>query len=257
MSLYKKNSLSAYDQNYTIVDLGNYLTSNTFERFDENVYYAFKEFDKNNKLNLNLDTIRDIKANKKSATAAIFLQIIITSLFLFQETQQIVRIHAHRAQEIGQGHLTLRERHGHRTATTLQIQMNPEVRQVALAHLAQHGEQRQRVADLDRPEGLKDLAFGTLRHLNTLLEAHRADAVIEVIELGHSILQMEVVGRLVHDSKINLHARKARRAHILDTLELHFAAHLAHRVRAGAERQHTEGCQQQGKVFFHRLTIIF
>lgn len=56
MSLYKKNSLSAYDQNYTIVDLGTYLTDNTFERFDENVYYAFKEFDKNNKLNLNLDT---------------------------------------------------------------------------------------------------------------------------------------------------------------------------------------------------------
>ena len=56
MSLYKKNSLSAYDQNYTIVDLGEYLPDNTFERFDENIYYAFKELDENNKLNLNLDT---------------------------------------------------------------------------------------------------------------------------------------------------------------------------------------------------------
>ena len=56
MSLYKKNSLSAYDQNYTIVDLGKYLTDNSFEKYDENVYYAFKELDNNNKLKLNLDT---------------------------------------------------------------------------------------------------------------------------------------------------------------------------------------------------------
>ena len=56
MSLYKKNSLSAYDQNYTIVDLGEYLTDNTFERYDENIYYAFKEFNNNNTLKLNLDT---------------------------------------------------------------------------------------------------------------------------------------------------------------------------------------------------------
>ena len=32
------------------------ISSNTFERFDENVYYAFKKIDNNNTLKLNLDT---------------------------------------------------------------------------------------------------------------------------------------------------------------------------------------------------------
>jgi len=56
MSLYKKDSLSAYDQNYTIVDLGKYLIDNSFEKYDENVYYALKELDNNSTLKLNLDT---------------------------------------------------------------------------------------------------------------------------------------------------------------------------------------------------------
>ena len=56
MSLYKKNSLSAYEQSYTIVDLENYLIDNTFERYDENVYYVSKEVNENNILKINLDT---------------------------------------------------------------------------------------------------------------------------------------------------------------------------------------------------------
>jgi len=56
ISLYKKNSLSAYDQNYTIVDLGKYLIDKTFEKTDENVYYASKHINENNVFNVNINT---------------------------------------------------------------------------------------------------------------------------------------------------------------------------------------------------------
>ena len=56
MSLYKKTSLSAYDQNYTILDLGAYVIDNTFERYNEFVYYASKELKNSNDLKINLDT---------------------------------------------------------------------------------------------------------------------------------------------------------------------------------------------------------
>lgn len=56
MSLYKKNSLSAYDQSYTIVDLGEYLLDNNFERYDENIFYVTKEPNENSVLTVNLDT---------------------------------------------------------------------------------------------------------------------------------------------------------------------------------------------------------
>lgn len=56
MSLYKKNSLSAYDQSYTIVDLGEYLIDNNFERYDENIFYVTKEPSENSILKVNLDT---------------------------------------------------------------------------------------------------------------------------------------------------------------------------------------------------------
>ena len=56
MSLYKKDSLSAYDQIYTIVDLGDYIIDNTFEKYDEYIYYVSKELNNNNDLKINLDT---------------------------------------------------------------------------------------------------------------------------------------------------------------------------------------------------------
>ena len=56
MSLYKKTSLSAYDQNYTIVDLKEYLVDNKFEQYDKNIYYAFKKIEETNTLKINLDT---------------------------------------------------------------------------------------------------------------------------------------------------------------------------------------------------------
>ena len=56
MSLYKKDELSAYNQKYTMIDLGEYLIDNTFEEYGENVYYASKNINANNTLNLNLNT---------------------------------------------------------------------------------------------------------------------------------------------------------------------------------------------------------
>lgn len=56
MSLYKKNSLSAYDQNYTIVNLGQYIIDNTFENYAENIYYVSKNINNNDNLKINLNT---------------------------------------------------------------------------------------------------------------------------------------------------------------------------------------------------------
>lgn len=56
MSLYKKDSLSAYDQKYTIVDLGKYIINNNFGESAPNVYYALKDVNENNLLNVNLNT---------------------------------------------------------------------------------------------------------------------------------------------------------------------------------------------------------
>lgn len=56
MSLYKKNSLSAYDQSYTIVDLGECFVDSNLERFDENIYYVSKKANQNSTLKINLDT---------------------------------------------------------------------------------------------------------------------------------------------------------------------------------------------------------
>jgi len=56
ISLYKKNSLSAYDQNYTIIDLEEYLIDKNLEQVDDFVYYASKNVDENNIFNVNIDT---------------------------------------------------------------------------------------------------------------------------------------------------------------------------------------------------------
>ena len=57
MSLYKKNSLSAYDQNYTIVNLGEYIVDNELEKCDENIYYVFNNNNDNyDNLKLKLNT---------------------------------------------------------------------------------------------------------------------------------------------------------------------------------------------------------
>ena len=56
MSLYKKNSLSAYDQGYTIIDLEEYIIDNTLEKYDENIYYTLKEFNNNDDLKVKLNT---------------------------------------------------------------------------------------------------------------------------------------------------------------------------------------------------------
>ena len=56
ISLYKKNLLSAYDQNYTLVDLGDYLVNNTLDKYEENIYYAVKDIKNNDNLNINLNT---------------------------------------------------------------------------------------------------------------------------------------------------------------------------------------------------------
>ena len=56
MSLYKKVSLSGYDQEYTIVDLGEYIIDNTFEEYDDYIYYVTKELNNSNNLKINLDT---------------------------------------------------------------------------------------------------------------------------------------------------------------------------------------------------------
>ena len=54
--LYKKEKLSAYNQNYVIVDLGEYLVDNTLDKYDEGIYYASKDIKNNNVLNINLNT---------------------------------------------------------------------------------------------------------------------------------------------------------------------------------------------------------
>ena len=41
--LYKKEKLSAYNQNYVIVDLGEYLVDNTLDKYDDGIYYASKD----------------------------------------------------------------------------------------------------------------------------------------------------------------------------------------------------------------------
>ena len=56
ISLYKKNSLSAYDQNYTIIDLGEYLIDSNLEKYEENIYYVSKKTNEKNTLKINLDT---------------------------------------------------------------------------------------------------------------------------------------------------------------------------------------------------------
>ena len=62
VSLYKKDKLTAYDQNYSIVDLKNHITNN-LTKVTDNIYYAFEnpiEYNQEdkiyNELNLNLDT---------------------------------------------------------------------------------------------------------------------------------------------------------------------------------------------------------
>lgn len=55
VSLYKKSTLSAFDQKYTIIDLGDYLLDNSLEKYDENIYYVFKDIKNNEIFNINLD----------------------------------------------------------------------------------------------------------------------------------------------------------------------------------------------------------
>lgn len=56
VSLYKKNLLKATDQNYTIIDLGNYVVSPVLEKFDDNIYYVSKDVKNNDKLSININT---------------------------------------------------------------------------------------------------------------------------------------------------------------------------------------------------------
>lgn len=56
VSLYKKDLLSAYDQKYTMIDLGDYLVNNILDTYDEGIYYAIKDIKNNAILNINLDT---------------------------------------------------------------------------------------------------------------------------------------------------------------------------------------------------------
>ena len=56
VSLYKKVSLSPYDQKYDMIDLGTYLVDNVLELYDENVYYVSNGIDTNGNLNIKLDT---------------------------------------------------------------------------------------------------------------------------------------------------------------------------------------------------------
>lgn len=56
VSLYKKVSLSPYDQKYDIIDLGTYLVDNVLELYDENIYYVSNGIDTNGVLNIKLDT---------------------------------------------------------------------------------------------------------------------------------------------------------------------------------------------------------
>lgn len=54
VSLYKKNSFDAIDQNYTIIDLEQYMLETNLEKYDENIYYVSK--DEYSALKINLDT---------------------------------------------------------------------------------------------------------------------------------------------------------------------------------------------------------
>jgi len=56
ISLYKKKLLTAFDQTYTQVDLGEYLIDTTFENYDTNIYYASKNITNNDTLKFNLNT---------------------------------------------------------------------------------------------------------------------------------------------------------------------------------------------------------
>ena len=56
VSLYKKETLSAYNQNYTKIDLGNYFANNILEKYDESIYFALKSPKNNTTLNINLNT---------------------------------------------------------------------------------------------------------------------------------------------------------------------------------------------------------
>ena len=56
MLLYKKDSLSAYDQKYTLVDLGEYLIDNNFLNYSENVYYALNNISGNDMIDIKLNT---------------------------------------------------------------------------------------------------------------------------------------------------------------------------------------------------------
>ena len=56
VSLHKKNTLSPFDQSYTVIDLGQYLFESNLENYDENIYYASKTPSANNLLKINLDT---------------------------------------------------------------------------------------------------------------------------------------------------------------------------------------------------------
>ena len=56
MSLYKKESLSAYEQSYTIIDLGEYLLDENIEKYKQDIYYALKNANENNSLKINLNT---------------------------------------------------------------------------------------------------------------------------------------------------------------------------------------------------------
>lgn len=56
VSLYKKDSLSATDQKYTIIDLGSYLINNSLEKYVENIYYISKDIKDNTTFNIDLNT---------------------------------------------------------------------------------------------------------------------------------------------------------------------------------------------------------
>ena len=56
ISLYKKKKLSAYNQEYEIIDLDKYLIDNKLEKYTENIYYALKEVNNKDTLKINLDT---------------------------------------------------------------------------------------------------------------------------------------------------------------------------------------------------------
>lgn len=56
MSLYKKKTLSAYDQSYTIVDLEEYLVDKSFDKADENSYYVTRNVVENKLVDVKIAT---------------------------------------------------------------------------------------------------------------------------------------------------------------------------------------------------------